>query len=79
MPPKQGLSPEEINRLGATGVQIEALDSQIGAYRPRIFKQELFSRSSYGLTPDFMKRWGRRPFFFFFGLHFRIRGKSQEF
>ena len=35
-PPQQGLCCEEINRLGATGVQIEALDSQNSAYRPRI-------------------------------------------
>ena len=28
-PSERGLRPEEINRLGATGVQIETLDSQI--------------------------------------------------
>ena len=28
-PPKRGLCPEEIKKLGATGVQIEAKDSEI--------------------------------------------------
>ena len=41
-PPQRGLCPKEINRLGATGVQIEALDSQNSAYRPRICELELF-------------------------------------
>ena len=66
VPPKRGLCLEEINRLGATEVQIEAQNSQIGAYRPRIREQELFFRSCCGLTPDFMKLWGRRPFHFDF-------------
>ena len=36
VPPKQKLCPpsEEINRLGAIGVQIKAKDSQIGVYPP---------------------------------------------
>ena len=42
---KRRLCPEEIYRLGATGAQIEAYDSQIGAYRSRIREQELFFRS----------------------------------
>ena len=53
-PPKRGLCPEEINRLGATGVQIEV---QIGVYH-RYF------RSFCGLTPDFMTFLGWRPLFF---------------
>ena len=61
-PPQQGLCPAKINMLEATGVQIEAQDSQTGAYRPRIGKQELFFHSFCGFTPDFMKRWGQRPF-----------------
>ena len=52
-PPKRGLCPEEINRFGATGVQIEA---QIGVCH-RYF------RYFCGLTPDFMIFLGRRPFF----------------
>ena len=44
MPPKRGLLPKEINRLRATGVQIEA---QIGVCH-RYF------RNFCGLTPDFM-------------------------
>ena len=55
-PTKRGLCPEEINRLGAAGVQIEAYDSQIGLYRPRIREQEMFFRNFCGLTPDFIKR-----------------------
>ena len=76
-PTKRGLCPEEINRLGATGVQIEVKDSQIAAYFPRIREQELCFHSFCGLTPDFMKLWSRKPFFF--GLHFRIREKLQKF
>ena len=44
VPPKRELRPEEINRLGATGVQIEA---QIGVCH-RYFR--IFCE----LTPDFM-------------------------
>ena len=77
VPPQAGLYPEETNSLGAIGVRIEAKDSQIGIYRPRICEQELFFRNFCGLTPDFIKLVGRRPFLFFvFGLH---RAKSQEF
>ena len=54
VPPKQGLQPEEINRLGATGVQIKA---QIGVC-------QRYFRNFCGLTPDVMTFWGRRPFFF---------------
>ena len=43
-PRKRGLCPEEINRFGATGVQIEAWDSQNTGYHPRIREQELFRR-----------------------------------
>ena len=42
--PKRGLCPEEINRLGATGVQIEA---QIGVC-------DRYFHNFCGLTPDFM-------------------------
>ena len=66
-PPKRGLCPEEIKRLGATGVQMEAKNSQISVYR----------RNFCALTPGFLLRLGRRPFFFV--LHLRIRGKSQKF
>ena len=52
--PKRGLCPKEINKLGATGVKIEA---QIGVYH-RYF------RNFCGLTPDFMTFLGWRPFFF---------------
>ena len=55
--------------LGASGVQIEALDSQNSAYRPRIREQGLFFRSFCG-TEDL---------FFFFDLHLRIRGKLNDF
>ena len=44
VPPERGLRPEEINRFGATRVQIEA---QIG------FWQRYFCNFC-GLTPDFM-------------------------
>ena len=77
-PPKWGLCPEEIKRFGATGVQIEAYYSQIRVYRPRIGEQELFSCDFCGHTRDFIKLLGRWPVFFF-GLHLRIRGKSQVF
>ena len=74
--PKQGLRPEEIYRLGAIGMEIEAKDFQIGVYRP-------YFRSFCGLTPDFIKVSGQKPFsfsfFFFFGLRLRIREKLQEF
>ena len=53
-PPKRGLCPEEINRLGAPRVQIEA---QIGVCH-RYF------RNFCGLTPDFMTFLGSRPLFF---------------
>ena len=43
-PPKRGLYPEEIDRLGATGVQTEA---QIGVCHS-------YFRAFCGLTPDFM-------------------------
>ena len=54
-PPKRGLCTKEINRLGATGVQIEALGSQNSTYRHRIREQEPFFRNFCGLIPDFMK------------------------
>ena len=69
-PPKRRLCPEEINRLGAIGVQIEAGDSQIGEYRS-------YFRNFCGHTPNFIKLLGRRPFCF--GLHLRNRKKSLEF
>ena len=53
--PKRELCPIEINRLGATGVQIEALGSQNSTYRHRIREQEPFFRNFCGLIPDFMK------------------------
>ena len=77
-PPKRVLCPEEINRLGALGVQIEALNSQNGVYRPRTREQELFFRHFCGLTPHFIELLRRRPFFFV-SLHLRIREKSQKF
>ena len=40
-PSKRGLCPKEINRLGATGVQFEAWDSQNTGYHSRINEQEL--------------------------------------
>ena len=43
-PPKRGLCPEENNRLGATGVQIEAQNGVFQCYFCAIC----------GLTPDFM-------------------------
>ena len=70
VPPKRGLCPKEINWLKASGVQTEALDSQIAAYRPTISDQELFFCNFCGLTPNFMKRWDED---LFFGLHrFRL-------
>ena len=66
----RGLCPEEINRLSATGVQIEAYDSQIVAYRSRICEQDLFFVVFCGFTPNFMKRWGRRLFFLVLALEF---------
>ena len=68
-PPKRGLCPEKINKLGANGVQIEALNSQNRAYRPRIRHQELFFGNFCGLTTDFMKLrvyLGTKTFLFFF-------------
>ena len=44
VPPKRGLRPEEINRLGATGVQSEA----------RIGVCQRYFCNFCGLTPDFM-------------------------
>ena len=53
-PPKRELCPKDLNRLGATGVQIEAKDTQIGVCRPRIREQELLFRNFCELTPDFI-------------------------
>ena len=58
VPPKRGPCPEEINRLGAIGVQIEDLDSQIGVYRP-------YFCNFCGLTPDFINFWDEGLLFFF--------------
>ena len=80
--PKRGLCPEEINLLGASGVQIEALDSQSRAYRRRIREQELFFRNFCGLTADFMKLrvyFGTETFFFWSSMYCRIREKSEDF
>ena len=41
-PPKRGLCPKESNRLGATGVQFEASDSQNTGCHSRIREQEPF-------------------------------------
>ena len=65
--PQTKIVPRKINRFGASGVQIEALDSQNNAYRRRIREQELFFRDFCGLTPDFTKLWvyfGTKTFFF---------------
>ena len=75
-PPKRGLCPEEINTLGATAAQVEAQDSQIGAYRSRIRDKELFFCSFCRLAPDFMKL-GNEDLFFF-GPHFRICEKLHD-
>ena len=67
VPPKRGLCPEEINRLGDTGVKIEALDSQTSAYCRRIREQELYFCKFCGLTRDFIKLrvyFGTKIFFF---------------
>ena len=82
-PPKRGLCPEEINRLGATEVQIEALDSQNSAYRPSIREQEMFFWNFCGLAPDFMKLcvyFGTKNFFYFlvFTLEFVENRKNFE-
>ena len=52
--PKRGLCPEKINRLGATGVNIEA---QVGVYHRNF-------RNFCGLSPDFMTFWDEDLFFF---------------
>ena len=66
-PLKQGLCPEEINRLGATGVQIEAWDSQNSAYCCRIREQELFFSNfcvdSHRISWNIAYILGRRLFF----------------
>ena len=61
VPPKRGLCPEEINRLGAIGVQIEA---QIGVC-------DRYFCNFWRLTPDFMILLGWRPLFFFEITRFR--------
>ena len=43
-PPSEDCAPKETNRLGVTGVQFEAWDSQNTAYHPWIRKKELFFR-----------------------------------
>ena len=75
--PKRGLCPEKINRLGATGVQIETEDTRLGVCRPRIRMQELHFRIFVNFHRISFKFWDED--LFFFGLHFRNRGKSQEF
>ena len=44
VPPKRGLCPEEINKLGATEAQFEAGGSQNTGYHARIREQELAFR-----------------------------------
>ena len=64
--PKRGLCSEEINRLGASGVQIEALDSKNSVNRRRNCEQELIIHNFCGLTPDYIKLrvyFGTRNFF----------------
>ena len=53
VPPKRGLCPKEINRLGTTGLQIEA---QIGVCHRNFC-------NFCGLTPDFVTFLEWRPFF----------------
>ena len=65
-PPKRGLCSKKINRLGATGVQIEA---QIGVC-------DRYFCNFGGLTPDFMTYLGWRPFFWrspVFGQYKRVK------
>ena len=59
-PPKRGLCPEEINRIGATGVQIEA---QIGdvfmtflGWRPFSFGDHLYSAGKTAWICDFGRK-----------------------
>ena len=42
VPPKRGLCPEEINRLGATGVQIEAQIGVFAGLTPLFWDEDLF-------------------------------------
>ena len=89
--PKRGLCPEEINRLGATGVQIEPRDSQNTAYHPKIREQELFFRRFCNERRLFLWTHPRNYetsrifwdedlyFILFFAFHLRIRGNSHDF
>ena len=89
-PSKRGLCPEEINRLGAIGVQFVAKILVIT--REFVGKNCFFEDFAMntdclcGLTPGFMKirvYFERRTFFIFsfciHGLHLRIRGNSHVF
>ena len=77
--PKRGLCSKEIDSLGTSGVQIEALDFQNSSNRRRICEQELLFRNFCGLTPDYIKLrlyFGTRAFFwsssFLCDPHFQI-------
>ena len=81
-PPKRGLCHKEITNFGATGMQIEALDYQISADRPRIRKQELFFRNFCGITSDFIKlrvyfRTKTSSFLFFWSI-FKLKVRNVE-
>ena len=85
VPPKRGLCPEKINRLGAIAVQFEA--------KILVITLEFVGKNCFfvdfamninclcGLTPGFLKSCVHfaRKTFFFFGLHRRSRGNSHVF
>ena len=86
--PKRGLCPKKSNKLGATGVQFKAWDSQNTGCHSRIREQELFFRRFCNKAPFFC---GSTPeiveicaffemktfFYFIFGFHPKIRGNSR--
>ena len=75
VPPQWGLCPEEINKLGATEMQIEAWDWQNTAYRFRIRGK---SDNFWDKNQNLWKFLNWRPFSSFFGLHhFRLTQTFQ--
>ena len=69
VPPKRGLCPKEINRLGASGAQIEVQISVFCGWRPFFFwRSPVFGRKNrlnLRFLPENPLQFQWRPFFFF--------------
>ena len=77
VPPKRGLCPEEINRLGATGVQIEVQIGVFGGLTPSFWDEDLFIFEITCFRPEKpLENFREELFFLENRLNFRFRREN---